>query len=609
MCGIIGYTGMENAIPKMTEGLSVLEYRGYDSVGIAARTEGGVEVVKCRGRIGDLKQKLAEEGLLDAHCAIGHTRWATHGGPSDTNAHPHRVGKVVLVHNGIIENYKSLKDALLAQGVTFVSETDTEVAAATLQACYAACGDPIKAIREATDQMTGSYAFCILFDDYPGEVYAVRKGSPLILAKGQDGFYLASDMTALLPFSKEYDALPEGRIARLTATEAVVLKADGSFGKPSWKTTDMTPEAAQKGGYAHFMLKEIHEQPEALLKSLLPRVQNELPDFAADGIEDSFWKQVKGIQIVACGSAMHAGLVGARLLEEVAGIPTGVYIASEYRYHPPLAQEGTLVIVISQSGETADSLAALRYAKSKGLPTLGIVNAVETSIAREADKRVYTYAGPEIAVATTKGYCTQASVLYLMALAIARAKGLLSDEETKKQLHELIQDGPEAIRSMIAQKGRFRELAERLSKSEHIFYIGRGMDYAMAMEASLKLKEISYIHAEAYAAGELKHGTISLIEEGTPVIAISTETALYEKTESNVREVGSRGAYVILLCREDALGRTQAADEVVALPCTSDAACLFGALAAVQLLAYETSVLRGCDVDRPRNLAKSVTVE
>ncbi len=609
MCGIIGYTGSENALPKMTEGLSVLEYRGYDSVGIAAETADGIKTVKCRGRIGDLKNKPAL-GEISSTCAIGHTRWATHGGPSDTNAHPHRVGKVVLVHNGIIENYKELGAEMEEAGVKFLSETDTEVAAAIINACYAETGDPVKAIRGAMERLVGSYAFGILFEDIPGEVFAVRFGSPLILAKATDGYYLASDLTALLPFTRTYCALTEGQIAHLTASDAVIYPTIGKATTPAWSETTLSPEAAQKGGFEHFMRKEIFEQPEAIGKSLSSRVHKGLPDFSADGIDASFWKKIKNIQIVACGSAMHAGLVGARVLEDYAKVPTSVHIASEYRYHPPLAVEGTLVIVISQSGETADSLAALRYAKSVGLPTLGVVNAVETTIAREADHRIYTYAGPEIAVATTKGYCTQVSVLYLIAAAIAHACGRRPEEKIKETVRSLAEDAPRAVEYMLeTYRDEFRRIAKKLASADHIFFIGRGESYAMSMEGALKLKEISYIHAEAYAAGELKHGTISLIEEGTPVVALSTEAALYDKTESNVREVISRGARVILLCRDDTGETNFSADDVILLPTTSETAPLFAAMTAVQMLAYETAAARGCDIDRPRNLAKSVTVE
>lgn len=610
MCGIIGYTGSANAVPKMMKGLSVLEYRGYDSVGVAAQEGDGTRIVKCKGRIGALEEKLRDDPIEQSHCAIGHTRWATHGGPSDANAHPHRAGEVILVHNGIIENYKELRSELSEKGVTFLSETDTEVAAALINDCYAELRDPVAAIRKATDRMRGAFAFGILFDGHAGEVYVIRRGSPLILARGKDGYYLASDMTALLPFTREYCAMKENEIAVLSPDGVLLTTADGNRMTPDWRTTTMTPESAQKGGYAHFMLKEIHEQPAAVVKSVSPRVgKNGLPDFSADGITPDFWRGVKAIQIVACGSAMHAGLVGLRLLEDLAQVPTTVHIASEYRYHPPLMPDGTLVVVISQSGETADSLAALRYAKEHGVPTLAIVNAVETTIAREADRRIYTYAGPEIAVATTKGYCTQVSVLWLIAAAVAHATGRISDEKARETLNDLIRDVPSAMEQMLSREDRYRKIARALIDHEHVFYIGRGMDYALSMEAALKLKEISYIHCEAYAAGELKHGTISLVEPGTPVLAISTERDLFDKTESNIREVRSRGAQVTLICRSDIPVQHETADELVSLPVSSEAATVFSALIAIQCIAYETASLLGCDIDRPRNLAKSVTVE
>lgn len=609
MCGIIGYTGSGNAIPKITKGLSVLEYRGYDSVGLAAMTEEGIKSVKCKGRISALEERLAVSPVSGCGTAIGHTRWATHGGPSDLNAHPHRAGRVVLVHNGIIENYKELKAELSMGGADLISETDTEVAAAILNEEYLRCGEPVEAIRKATSRMKGSYAFAIIFEDRGQTVYSIRSGSPLLLARGKDGYYLASDMTALLPFTAEYYCLSEGEIAILSPKKAVICDENGEKNEPQWSVTSMTAEAAQKGGFPHFMLKEIYEQPEAVKKSVSPRIKNGLPDFGCDGIDDAFWKGIKNIQIVACGSAYHAGLLGIRLLEDIAKIPTSSHIASEYRYHPPIAPDGTLVIVISQSGETADTLAALRYAKEKGLPTLAIVNAVETTIAREADKRIYTYAGPEIAVATTKGYCTQLSVLYMIAAAIAKASGNIDDSEARALVTGISIDSPAAISYMLTRTDMLKELSVGLARKDNVFFIGRGRDYAMSEEGALKLKEISYVHAEAYAAGELKHGTISLIEEGTPVIAISTEEELYDKTESNVREVRSRGAFVILLCRESAKNTEGSADAVIRLPEVSEAATLFASLTALQILAYETAVLRGCDIDRPRNLAKSVTVE
>lgn len=610
MCGIIGYTGTGNAVPKMLKGLSVLEYRGYDSVGIAAQTADGTDVVKCKGRIHALEEKLRDEPVEGSHCAIGHTRWATHGGPSDRNAHPHRAGNVILVHNGIIENYKALKEELQAKGVEFKSETDTEVAAALLNENYTPGGDPLAAIRKTVARLRGAYAFGILFADREGEVWVVRSGSPLILAKGKDGYYLASDVTALLPFTRESAPMDEGAIARLTGDSAVLFDENGGEHEPKWMTTTLTPESAQKGGYPHFMLKEIHEQPEAVKKSVSSRIdRNGLPDFSADGIDADFWRGIRAVQIVACGSAMHAGLVGQRVLEQYAGLPTTVHIASEYRYYPPLGDEGTLVIVISQSGETADSLAALRYAKEHGRQTLGIVNAVETTIAREADKRIYTYAGPEIAVATTKGYCTQASVLYAIAAAAGLSRGVIDAKAAKELLRDISEEVPAVLETMLGKEAQFCRIAKALADHEHVFYIGRGLDYAMSMEGALKLKEISYIHCEAYAAGELKHGTISLIEPGTPVIALATDPALFEKTESNLREVGSRGAQVTLICPEGVEVPEESAGEIIRLPECSAPARLFASMLAVQMIAYEAAFFRGCDIDRPRNLAKSVTVE
>lgn len=610
MCGIIGYTGTGNAVPKMLKGLSVLEYRGYDSVGIAAQVGTETDVVKCRGRIHALEEKLRDEPIEGSRCAIGHTRWATHGGPSDRNAHPHRAGNVVLVHNGIIENYKTLKEELSAKGARFLSETDTEVAAALLDDCYTIGGDPLAAIRSAVQRLRGAYAFGILFSDRPGEVWVVRSGSPLILAKGKDGYYLASDVTALLPFTRESAPMEEGAVAKLCADRATLFDGDGNEREPQWTTTTLTPESAQKGGYPHFMLKEIREQPEAVRKSLSPRIKDGLPDFSADGIDANFWRGIRAVQIVACGSAMHAGLVGQRVLERYANLPTTVHVASEYRYYPPLGDNETLVIVISQSGETADSLAALRYAKANGRQTLGIVNAVETTIAREADKRIYTYAGPEIAVATTKGYCTQVSVLYAIAAAAGLARGAIDETAARELLRSLSEEVPTVLETMMKKEEQFRRIAKGLADHEHVFYIGRGQDHAMSVEGALKLKEISYVHCEAYAAGELKHGTISLIEPGTPVLALATDPDLFEKTESNLREVRSRGAQVTLICPEGIEVPSESADEIVRLPreC-SEAASLFASLLTVQMIAYETAVFRGCDVDRPRNLAKSVTVE
>ncbi len=609
MCGIIGYTGSGDAVPKMLKGLSVLEYRGYDSVGIAVQDGEDVEVVKCRGRIHALEEKLRDQPIPTAHCAVGHTRWATHGGPSDENAHPHRAGSVTLVHNGIIENYDELAQELSGKGVRFLSETDTEVAAALVNDFYADCRDPRLAIRKATDRMRGAYAFGILFADRAGEVWVIRQGSPLLLGKGKDGFYLASDMTALLPFTEEYAAVEEGEIFCLSPVSVERVREDGEGEPIEWRPITMTRESAQKGGFSHFMLKEIYEQPRALKNAISPRVKNGLPDFSGDGIDKAFWQSVTGVQIVACGSAMHAGLIGAELFERWANVPTTVHIASEYRYRPPIARDGTLIIVVSQSGETADTLAALRDARARGLSVLAVVNVVESSIAREADRRIYTYAGPEIAVATTKGYCTQVGMLALIAATVAHANGCAGDAETADRLRALLEEAPAMIERMLACGDRYEQIAKRLLDHEHVFYIGRGLDWALSLEGSLKLKEISYLHTEAYAAGELKHGTISLIEAGTPVLTIATEEKLFEKTESNIREVRSRGAQVTVICAEGMNLPENSADELIRLPAGSPIALCFGAMTAVQMIAFETANLLGRDVDRPRNLAKSVTVE
>ncbi len=604
MCGIIGYTGINEAVKKVTQGLEILEYRGYDSVGICSSRNGNLEIVKTRGRVSELN-KLLNEPSRDVFCAIGHTRWATHGAPSYVNAHPHRVGRVCLVHNGIIENYKEIKSRLENEGTKFLSDTDTEVGCGLINYYYEKTKDPYNAILSSSAKMRGSYALAIMLEGEKNTIYAIRQGSPLIIARGKDGFYLASDLTAILPFTNEYYPLNEGELVRLTENEAFIYQK----GEPQWKTTDMSFEASKKGGYEHFMLKEMYEQPRAIENSLSSRIINGLPDFSADGMDKSFFEKIKAIHIVACGSAMHAGLVAARLTEGLALVPANVYIASEYRYNPPIASEGTLVIIVSQSGETADSLASLRYAREKGIMTLAIVNAVETSIAREADFRAYTYAGPEIAVATTKGYATQVSLLGLFAICLSYNKGKI-DKNTAKNLTEcLFFDAPRALEKVLDRRNELKEIAKLIYKRDDIFYIGRGIDYAMSQEASLKLKEISYIHCDAYAAGELKHGTISLIEEGTPVIAIATENALFDKMDSNIKEVRARGARTVLICSYEMEKPDACADIVFKLSKGSCFGNIFGSLATVQMIAYEVAYLRGCDIDKPRNLAKSVTVE
>lgn len=602
MCGIVGYTGNENAVSKITKGLEILEYRGYDSVGLSVKAENTVEVVKTKGRVKELKEILKEEEAIFSTCGIGHTRWATHGSVTDTNAHPHLVGKTVLVHNGIIENYKELRRALEIKGYKFKSETDTEVGCGLIDSYYRKTFNEQRAIELAINEIKGTYAFAVMFLNEKREIYAVRQGSPLIIGRGRDGYYLASDITALLPFTNEYYPLSEGEIVRLSPKEARSFN-----GEIVWKRTEISFEESKKGGYPHFMLKEMYDQPEAIRKSLARRIVNKVPDFTVDGLDFEFIRSVKKIHIVACGSAMHAGLVGGKMIEELAKIPTSVYIASEYRYSPPIIDKDTLVIVISQSGETADTLASLRFARENGLKALAIVNAKESSIAREADYRVYTNAGPEIAVATTKGYATQLSVLLLLSVYMAYKGEKISCERAQELTSSLFSEAASTVNAVLKKRDEITEIAKAIYRSEHVFYIGRGLDYLISQEASLKLKEISYIHSEAYPSGELKHGTISLVEKNTPVIAIATDNLLFEKTQSNLKEVKSRGALCVLITSENQKG--EESDITLRLPSSDIIGNLFATMTAVQMIAYEVALLRGCDIDKPRNLAKSVTVE
>lgn len=608
MCGIVGFTGSSNAVPKIIKGLKVLEYRGYDSVGVAVGGKGKIELIKCRGRVDALREKIKAEGFEGTTCGIGHTRWATHGGPSDINAHPHGTDVLALVHNGIIENYRELKATLPMGGDELISETDTEVAAFVISEEYKKCGDPKKAILSATKKIAGSYAFQIIFKDYEGEIFAIRKDSPLIIGKGVDGGYLASDMTALLPFTNVFCYPEEGELVHITKTVTTLIR-EGKEYAPKWQKSDMTVEAAEKCGYPHFMLKEIHEQPESFYKTVSPRIKDGLPDFSGDGISDELLKKVNKVYVVACGSAMHAGLVGKYLIEHLARIPVTVEIASEFRYNEPIIDDKTLIIIVSQSGETADSLAALRYGKQHGAFTMGIVNVVGSSIAREADATLYTYAGPEIAVATTKGYCVQVAAFMLLAAKLSHFCGTMDKASVTELCHSLYHSVPKAIEDTFVLHEEIKAVAKRFYKSDNLFYIGRGLDHALCVEGSLKLKEISYIHSEAYAAGELKHGTISLITEGTPVIALSTSDLLYDKTVSNIRECSSRGADVLFICHSDAREPENVANTVIRLPKSEKYAEILSAAVTMQLLAYEIAVLRDCDIDKPRNLAKSVTVE
>lgn len=608
MCGIIGYTGPLEAQKILLEGLAGLEYRGYDSAGIALCMEdSSVQVIKKVGKVKNLKEYCDKQISGSAHCGIGHTRWATHGGVSDINAHPHHAGRVTMIHNGIIENYHALTDQFHLEN-QLVSQTDSEVAARVLDILYD--GDPLTAIRSLLGLLEGSYSFCIMFEDRPGTIYAVRNMSPLVAASTSAGSLIASDLTALIPFTRQYFVVPEQHVVKLTPYKVQVYALDEEFSKvtPELLTVSWNTEAAMKNGFPHFMLKEIHEQPEALRKTILPRISKGLPDFSDDGIPDEIFEKCSRIHIVACGTAMHAGMVARALMEPVLRIPVAVTIASEFRYEDPLIDEQTLVIVISQSGETIDTLAALQLAHQYGSATLAVVNVKGSTIARESDYVLYTHAGPEIAVASTKAYSVQLAALYMIACRMALVKGKYSKDQAVDFLAGLLDVIP-AMESMIEKKEIIEKVVSHMIQSPDAFFIGRGLDYAFSLEGALKLKEISYIHAEAYAAGELKHGTIALISDQVPVIAIATQQHVYAKTISNIREVKARGAFVILLAKENAVVDEQLADVQIRIPDVDDRFTVFPIVAVLQLIAYYASVGKNLDVDQPRNLAKSVTVE
>lgn len=606
MCGIVGYVGKRDCTKVLIDALSKLEYRGYDSAGIAVFENGGISVAKTKGRLRDLCEKMKKTHIPSGHSGIGHTRWATHGEPNDVNSHPHAGGKVTIVHNGIIENYKALKDFLVSKGRHFQSETDTEVVAQLLDYYY--CGNPIECIQKTLSEIQGSFALGIIFADRPDVVYAVRRESPLIVGLGKDENFIASDVTAILQYTRDYYLLEHDEIAVLGMDGVKVFDSHGSEIKKERKTADWDVDAAEKQGYEHFMLKEIHEQPTAVKTTITPRISDVLPDLSECGITVEKLRSFNQIFIVACGTAMHAGLVGKYIIEELARVPVVVDIASEFRYRNPLVGVGDLVIIISQSGETADSLAALRLAKSLGASTLGIVNAKGSSIARESDMLIYTHAGPEIAVASTKAYMVQLSVMYLFAFELALAKEKIDEAECRR-LIGLLRQTPDLIASILESADACQKISSQLINADHLLYIGRGLDYALSMEGSLKLKEISYIHSESYAAGELKHGTISLITNGMPVIAVATQTKLLEKTVSNIKEVKARGAKTIVVCQEGMEIDPSAVDFKIEIPKFEDIIMPMPAVVPLQLIAYYTSVLRGNDVDKPRNLAKSVTVE
>lgn len=606
MCGVVGYVGDRDCTDVLVDALSKLEYRGYDSAGIAVFEHGTIKVDKCKGRLSNLVEKMAEEGKPDGHCGIGHTRWATHGEPSDINSHPHGNKRVTIVHNGIIENYKQIKDFLITEGYSFVSETDTETVAKLLDYYYN--GDPMETIARVLAEIKGSYALGIMFRDFPDRIFAVRKDSPLIVGVGENENFLASDVPAIIHYTRDYYLLEQNEIAIVKKDGVRIYDVHKNEIHKELNTADWDVDAAEKGGYEHFMLKEIHEQPTSVKTTITPRIAEHMPDFTAEGLTKEELKSYKNIFIVACGTAMHAGMVGKYVIEKIARIPVIVDIASEFRYRDPIIGENDLMIVISQSGETADTKAAMEMAKNAGATTLAIVNVKGSSIAREADKVIYTHAGPEISVASTKAYMVQVSIMYLLAFEIAYANGKLTKEQCEEYT-TMLEEIPEVIEESIALKEKCQFVASRLINADSLLYIGRGLDYALSMEGSLKLKEISYIHSESYAAGELKHGTISLITEQMPVIAVATQHDLVEKTISNIKEVKARGAMVILVCDQDVDIEDGVADEIIKLPHADQLLMPMVAAAPLQLIAYYTSVLRGNDVDKPRNLAKSVTVE
>jgi glucosamine--fructose-6-phosphate aminotransferase (isomerizing) len=605
MCGIIGYTGYNYAQNILLEGLSQLEYRGYDSAGIALLTKDNqISVHKCTGRVASLID-LCSLDEVDSCCGVGHTRWATHGGVTKQNAHPHTCGKVSLIHNGIIENYyEIIEEYHLADKL--VSETDTEVVAALLDTLYES--DPIVAIKETVSKLNGSFAFCIMFTDQPGLIYSIRNVSPLVAALAKSGSYIASDLTALIPYSKEYFIVPEYHIITLSKTDITIQDLNGKFILPEILTVNWDIEAAKKNGYPHFMLKEIFEQPDAIHKTIAPRIKNMLPDFTDDSIPNSLFLNCTKLSIVACGTAMHAGMVAKTMIEPLLRVPVTVSIASEFRYEEPLIDKNTLVITVSQSGETIDTLEALRLAKRLHGRTISIVNVKGSSIARESDYVLYTHAGPEIAVASTKAYTVQLAALYLLGCKAALVNDCYSVTQANQFIKNLI-DVTDNVKLLLEHTELIQSVAKYLTGATDAFFIGRGLDYTLSLEGALKLKEISYIHAEAYAAGELKHGTIALISEGTPVVALATQTKVYSKVISNIREVKARGAYVILLSCDESITDSSICNLHIHLPKTDDLFTVFESAVVLQLIAYYTSANKGLDVDKPRNLAKSVTVE
>ena len=612
MCGIVGFTGEHQAAPILLDGLSRLEYRGYDSAGLAVRDgEKQPEVIRAKGRLKVLAEKTDNGAAVSGTCGIGHTRWATHGEPSVTNSHPHMSddGNVIAVHNGIIENYQELKDKLIRKGYVFRSETDTEVAVKLVDYYYKKYeGTPVDAINHAMVRIRGSYALAILFQEYPEEIYVARKDSPMILGISDGESYIASDVPAILKYTRNVYYIGNLEMARVRKGEITFYNLDGEEIQKELKTIEWDAEAAEKAGFEHFMMKEIYEQPKAVADTLNSVLKNGKIDLSETGITEEIIREISQIYIIACGSAYHVGIAAQYVLEDLTGIPVRVEFASEFRYRKPIMDPKGLAVVISQSGETADSLAALREAKELGVRTVGIINVVGSSIAREADHVFYTLAGPEISVATTKAYSTQLMAVYALALQFALVREKITEEQYEKYIAEL-QTIPEKIQKILEDKERLQWFAAKQANARDVFFIGRGIDYAISMEGSLKMKEVSYIHSEAYAAGELKHGTISLIEDGTLVIGVLTQPELYEKTVSNMVECKSRGAYLMGLTSFGNYNIEETADFTVYIPRTDPHFATSLAVIPLQLIGYYVSVARGLDVDKPRNLAKSVTVE
>ena len=608
MCGIVGYVGKQQAAPVILDGLSKLEYRGYDSAGMAVYNGTQIQIEKSVGRLKVLEELTHDGATMPGQIGIGHTRWATHGAPSDVNSHPHYNSRetIAVVHNGIIENYIPLKNKLMKRGYTFISQTDTEVLAHLLDYYYK--GNPLEAITKVLHRVEGSYALGILFADYPDTLYAVRKDSPLIVGKSEDGCFIASDVPAILKYTRSVYYVDNQEVACMKADDLRFYTVDEEELEKEAVTIDWDASAAEKGGYEHFMLKEMHEQSKTVTDTMNPRIKDDNIVIEELGLTDEEICKLSRVYMVACGSAYHAAMTGKYVMEGIARIPVEVDLASEFRYRDPILDENSLVVVVSQSGETADTLAALREAQKRGCRVLGIVNVVGSSIAREADNVMYTWAGPEIAVATTKAYSAQLIALYLLSLKFADVRGKITKEELSVYIKDL-KRLPGQIELVMNNKERIQRFANRYIAAKDIFFIGRGIDYAISLEASLKLKEISYIHSEAYAAGELKHGTISLIEDGTLVAAVSTQPDLYKKTLSNIVEVKSRGAFVLAVTNVGNTEIEKTADYVIYIPETNPYFADSLAIIPLQLFAYYVSVGKGCDVDKPRNLAKSVTVE